>query len=201
METPVFFEDRARALYAARGATTSEAALEPLRRGRSYRAATRDAGILSREEARELGRTAAAGMLGCFANGGSTVLGCLTPSALASRLGVAAAARLKWCVVEMRRAAADAARLPPGTCLRLSGAFLARLRRELAGRCCRPFLLRIDAGGGADLSRSYHRSTPRGSDLETIGDPERRVGAGVRPRRRAHDTALVRLMSETEDAR
>ena len=57
------------------------------------------------------------------------------------------------------------------------------------------------AGGGADLSRSYHRSTPRGSGLETIGDPERRVGAGVRPRRRAHDTALVRLMSETEDAR
>ena len=56
LETPVFFEDRARALYAARGATTSEAALEPLRRGRSYRAATRDAGILSREEARELSR-------------------------------------------------------------------------------------------------------------------------------------------------
>ena len=65
-------------------------------------------------------------MLGSFTDGGSTVLGLLSPHALAPRLGAETVSTLKLCVVQMRRALAEASGVPERR-LRLSGAFLARL--------------------------------------------------------------------------
>ncbi|KAK7247684.1 hypothetical protein SO694_00124080 [Aureococcus anophagefferens] len=52
----------------------------------------------------ETRRRARAGMVGAFSDGGSTVLGCLEPSALEARVGADAAATIERAVRDLRRA-------------------------------------------------------------------------------------------------
>ena len=106
---PVFFEPRAEALYRSMPPDRFEAPLETRRRGRSYRVVRTDAPALAPAAARDLARRCAVGMVGAFSDGGSTVLGCLEPSALEARVGADAAATIERAVGDLRALAGAAA--------------------------------------------------------------------------------------------
>ena len=135
---PVFFEPRAEALYRSMPSDRFEAPLETRRRGRSYRVVRTDAPALAPAAARDLARRCAVGMVGAFSDGGSTVLGCLEPSALEARVGADAAATIERAVGDLRALVGAAAGIDARR-LRLSGAFVARLRPPAPARRRRAF--------------------------------------------------------------
>ncbi|KAJ1461768.1 hypothetical protein M885DRAFT_611378 [Pelagophyceae sp. CCMP2097] len=131
---PPTFDALSAALYAARGRPRLEAPFVAVSSKGSYRRVV-DGAVLSRDECTFLAGAAAAGMVGAFECGGSTVLG-LTP-ALEGRIGSEAHRLFRRAVSSMREHVSETCGLPA---LALSGAFIARLQPP--GACKRRRALR-----------------------------------------------------------